>query len=115
MRAVQDTALKVQHAHALEYAQKVASFASSFVDEHRRAALGASERESGQCRIENDRRVNEQPFPGVGFREIACRALFFFCRFICHCGAGQEAGEQFVIRVKAPRFALLFSRWRLSQ
>jgi len=60
MRAVQDTAQKVQHAHALEYAQKVAQFASSYVDEHRRATLGASEREAMQVRTENDRRVNEQ-------------------------------------------------------
>ena len=60
MRAVQDTAQKVQHAHALEYAQKVAQFASSYVDEHRRATLGASEREAMQVRTENGRRVNEQ-------------------------------------------------------
>ena len=60
MRAVQDTAQKVQHAHALEYAQKVAQFASSYVDEHRRATLGATEREAAQIRSENDRRVAEQ-------------------------------------------------------
>ena len=60
MRAVQDTAQKVQHAHALEYAQKIAQFASSYVDEHRRTPLGASERESVQVRTENERRVGEQ-------------------------------------------------------
>src|SRR3954447_18237055 len=60
MRAVQDTAQKVQHAHALEYAQKVAEFASHYVDEHRRVTLGASERENVQCRTENERRVGEQ-------------------------------------------------------
>ncbi len=60
MRAVQDTAQKVQHAHALEYAQKVAEFASRYTDEHKRATLTASERESVQCRTENDRRIGEQ-------------------------------------------------------
>lgn len=60
MRAVRDTAQKVQHAHALEYAQKVADFASHYVDEHRRATMGASEREAAQCRSDNDRRIAEQ-------------------------------------------------------
>jgi hypothetical protein len=60
MRAVQDTAQKVKHAHALEYAHKVAEFASHYVDEHRRVTLGASERESVQCRTENMGRIAEQ-------------------------------------------------------
>ena len=60
MRAVQDTAQKVQHVHALEYAQKVAGFASSYVDEHKRATLAANEREAAQARSENDRRMQEQ-------------------------------------------------------
>src|SRR5690606_17585752 len=60
MRAVQDTAQKVQHAHALDYAQRVAEFASQYVEEHRRAAAAASEREAAQCRSDNDRRVAEQ-------------------------------------------------------
>ena len=60
MRAVRDTAQKVQHAHALEYAQKVADFASHYVDEHRRATMGASEREATQCRSDNERRIAEQ-------------------------------------------------------
>lgn len=60
MRAVQDTAQKVQHAHALEYAQKVAEFASRYTEEHRRATLAASERENVQCRTENERRISEQ-------------------------------------------------------
>ena len=71
MRAVQDTAQKVQHAHALEYAQKVAEFASRYVDEHRRATLGASERESVQCRTENDRRIAEQRVQLEGFLKVA--------------------------------------------
>ena len=71
MRAVQDTAQKVQHAHALEYAQKVAQFASSYVDEHRRITMGASERESGQCRTENDRRVSEQRQQIENFLKVA--------------------------------------------
>src|SRR5207248_6749661 len=60
MRAVQDTAQKVQHQHALDYASKVAEFALQYVDEHRRATLGANERESAQVRQESDRRVSEQ-------------------------------------------------------
>ena len=71
MRAVQDTAQKVQHAHALEYAQKVAQFASSYVDEHRRTTLGASERESAQFRTENDRRVTEQRQQLESFLKVA--------------------------------------------
>ena len=71
MRAVQDTAQKVQHAHALEYAQRVAEFASRFVDEHRRTTLGASEREASQCRTENERRITEQRLQLEGFLKIA--------------------------------------------
>lgn len=71
MRAVQDTAQKVQHAHALEYAQRVAEFASRYVDEHRRATLGANEREAAQCRSENDRRIAEQRQQLEGFLKVA--------------------------------------------
>jgi hypothetical protein len=71
MRAVQDTAQKVQHAHALEYAQRVAEFASRYVDEHRRATVGASEREAAQCRTENDRRIQEQRQQLEGFLKVA--------------------------------------------
>jgi hypothetical protein len=60
MRAVQDTAQKVQHSHALEYAQRVAEFASQYVDEHKRTTLAANERESMQLRAEHERRTNEQ-------------------------------------------------------
>lgn len=71
MRAVQDTAQKVQHAHALEYAGKVAEFASRYVDEHRRVTLGASEREAMQCRSENERRIGEQRIQLEGFLKVA--------------------------------------------
>ena len=71
MRAVQDTAQKVQHAHALEYAHKVAQFASSYVEEHRRTTIGASERESMQLRTENDRRIVEQRQQLEGFLKVA--------------------------------------------
>ena len=60
MRAVQDTAQKVHHAHALEYAQRVAEFASQYVEEHKRATLASNERESMQLRTEADRRIGEQ-------------------------------------------------------
>src|SRR5262249_9791092 len=60
MRAVQDTAQKVQHQHALDYAAKVAEFALHYVDEHRRSTLSANERETNQLRTENERRVADQ-------------------------------------------------------
>lgn len=60
MRAVQDTAQKVQHSHALEYAQRVAEYASQYVEEHKRATLAANERESMQLRAEHERRTGEQ-------------------------------------------------------
>ncbi|MBX3188791.1 MAG: hypothetical protein KF819_17365 [Labilithrix sp.] len=71
MRAVQDTAQKVQHAHALEYAQRVAEFASRHVDEHRRAVLGASEREVLQVRNDNEHRTSEQRAQIEGFLKVA--------------------------------------------
>jgi len=71
MKAVQETAQKVQHAHALEYAGKVAEFASRYVDEHRHGTLAATERESAQCRTENDRRVAEQRKQLEGFLKVA--------------------------------------------
>ena len=71
MRAVQDTAQKVQHAHALEYAGKVAEFASSYVDAHRRTTLGASEREAVQMRSENERRIGEQRVQLENFLKVA--------------------------------------------
>jgi hypothetical protein len=60
MRAVQDTAQKVQHTHALEYAQRVAEFALQYVEDHKRSTIAANERESMQLRAEHDRRTNEQ-------------------------------------------------------
>jgi hypothetical protein len=59
MRAVQDTAQKVQHQHALEYARNVADFATRYIEEHRRNTLGANERELIQLRSDGDRRSNE--------------------------------------------------------
>jgi hypothetical protein len=60
MRAVQDTAQKVQHALALEYARHVADLASRYVDDYRRSTLQANERESAQIRGESERRAREQ-------------------------------------------------------
>ena len=59
MRAVQDTATKVQHQHALEYARNVAEFATRYIEEHRRSTLGANEREAGQLRADAERRSGE--------------------------------------------------------
>jgi hypothetical protein len=71
MRAVKDTAQKVQHTLALEYASKVAEFASRYVEEHRKVTLGASEREAAQCRGENDRRIAEQRAQLEAFLKVA--------------------------------------------
>jgi hypothetical protein len=60
MRAVTDTAQKVQHAHALDYARRIEEFASRYVEEHRHTTLAANEHEAAQARAENDRRVVEQ-------------------------------------------------------
>jgi hypothetical protein len=71
MRAVQDTAQKVQHQHALDYAARVADFALQYVDEHRRGVLAANERESAQLRAENDRRINDQRAQLDAFLKVA--------------------------------------------
>jgi hypothetical protein len=59
MRAVQDTAQKVQHQHALDYARTVAEYATHYIDEHRRNTLAANEREMVQLRGEGERRAAE--------------------------------------------------------
>jgi hypothetical protein len=59
MRAVQDTAQKVQHQHALEYARAVAEYATHYIEDHRRNTLAANERESLQVRGDSDRRGAE--------------------------------------------------------
>jgi hypothetical protein len=59
MRAVQDTAQKVQHQHALEYARAVAEYATRYIEEHRKNTLGSNERESLQLRGDGDRRASE--------------------------------------------------------
>lgn len=60
LRAVQDTAQKVQHPNALEYAARVGEFASRYVEDQRRSILAANERESVVSRSENERRIAEQ-------------------------------------------------------
>lgn len=60
MRAVQDTAHKVQHPHALDYAKRVAEFASSYVEDHRRSLVAANEREVMQARAEAEQHTKEQ-------------------------------------------------------
>lgn len=59
MRAVQDTAQKVQHHHALDYARNVADFATRYIEEHRQATLASDERELSQLRLDGDRRTAE--------------------------------------------------------
>lgn len=71
MRAVQDTAQKVQHQHALEYARNVADFATQYIDEHRRTTLGANERELNQLRADVERRSGEMRAQLEAFLKIA--------------------------------------------
>jgi hypothetical protein len=59
MRAVQDTAAKVQHQHAAEYARAVAEYATQYIEEHRRTTLISNERESMQLRGDGERRATE--------------------------------------------------------
>lgn len=59
MRAVQDTAAKVQHQHALEYARTVAEYATSYIEQHRQATVASNERESMQLRGDGERRASE--------------------------------------------------------
>lgn len=71
MRAVQDTAQKVRHQHALDYARNVADFAVRYIDEHRKNTLTTNERESVQLRGDNDRRGTEMRAQLEGFLKIA--------------------------------------------
>lgn len=71
MRAVQETAQKVRHKNALEYARAVADFATQHIDEHRRGMLTTNEQESVQLRGENDRRATEMREQLESFLKIA--------------------------------------------
>lgn len=71
MRAVQETAQKVQHQHALEYARTVAEYATHYIEEHRRSTLAANERESLQVRGELDRRAAEMRALLEAFLKVA--------------------------------------------
>lgn len=71
MRAVQDTAQKVQHQHALEYARAVAEYATHYIEEHRRNTLASNERESLQLRGDSDRRASEMRAQLEAFLKVA--------------------------------------------
>jgi hypothetical protein len=71
MRAVQDTAQKVQHAHALEYSQKVGEYASHYIESHRSAAQAAADREAVALRAEDERRIQEQRGQLDAFLKVA--------------------------------------------
>lgn len=71
MRAVHDTAQKVHHAHALEYAQKLSEFAAQYLEEHKRTTLGSNDRESMQLRANGDRRLAEQRAQLETFLKVA--------------------------------------------
>ncbi len=71
MRAVQDTAQKVQHQHALEYARAVAEYATHYIEDHRRNTLASNERESLQLRGDSDRRAGEMRAQLEAFLKVA--------------------------------------------
>jgi hypothetical protein len=71
MRAVADTAQKVQHSHALDYAQRVQEFASQYVEEHRKSIYAANEQETSQARGENERRRADQRTALETFLKVA--------------------------------------------
>ncbi len=71
MRAVQDTAQKVQHQHALEYARAVAEYATHYIEDHRRNTLASNERESLSLRGDVDRRSGEMRAQLEAFLKVA--------------------------------------------
>lgn len=71
MRAVQDTAQKVHHQHALEYARAVAEYATHYIEDHRRNTLASNERESVQARGDVDRRASEMRAHLEAFLKVA--------------------------------------------
>ena len=94
MRAVTDTAQKVQHAHALEYARRVADFASGYVEEHRRGAAAENDRELGHCQAENERRVAEQRVALDRFLKAARLPVLTTRVTMRLAGEGKESGYQ---------------------
>lgn len=71
MRAVQDTAQKVQNAEALEYAQQIAGFASRYVEDHKRATLQSNEQEIAKSRALNEQGIQEQRARLEGLLKVA--------------------------------------------
>jgi hypothetical protein len=94
MRAVQDTAHKVQHPHALDYAQRVAEFASSYVEDHRRSLLAANEREASQARVDAEQRVKEQRTLLDSFLKVARLPVLSTKLSMRLQGEGREAKHQ---------------------
>jgi hypothetical protein len=91
MRAVQDTAQKVQHAHALDYARVLGDFAAKYVDDHRKTTLASNEVELTQLRAETDKRTAEQRALLDGFLKLA-RLPVSSTRFSMRLtGEGKEA------------------------
>lgn len=92
MRAVQDTAQKVQHAHAVDYAQKVGEFASHYVEQHRATSAQANERELFAVRAEDERRLAEQRQQLDAFLKIAKLPVLATKVSLRLSGEGREAG-----------------------
>jgi hypothetical protein len=71
MRAVQDTASKVQHQNTLEYARGLADYATRYIEENRRKILAANERDIAQLRADGDRRAGEMRAYLEAFLKVA--------------------------------------------
>lgn len=71
MRVVQDTALKVPSTPVHEYVRMLQDTASRYLDEQKRAALAAADREHYAMRSENERRGQEQRAALDAFLRVA--------------------------------------------
>lgn len=71
MRVVQDTALKVPSTPVHEYVRMLQDTANRYLDEQKRAALAASDREHFAMRSENERRTQDQRASLDAFLRVA--------------------------------------------
>lgn len=115
MRAVTDTAQKVQHQHALEYARRVSEFASGYVEEHRRGVTAENERDAQHCHLDNDRRIGEQRAALDRFLKAARLPVLSTRTSLRLVGEGKDASYQATAMYEHPdgiqtSFALAPSR-----
>lgn len=71
MRAIRDTAQKVHHQHALDYARMLAENATRYIEDHRQATLASNERDARETQTDAERRVAETRACLEGFLKAA--------------------------------------------